>query len=337
MMLLPDRLCLASIFTVFFLARTGDGRLGDECWSDVMCNSIAGVCVDDRCECRPPKIPNQSNTDCVVAVDGICQTTTDKCYDPNQSCARTSPTYWDPTVCICNGNFTQKEPGELCRIKMGKKCDGVETPCVDGSCIEGTCQCPTGLVSSPTANNCALPFGATCDPARPNCVDPNAYCNADEKTCECKPEIYQPSENEDGITYCKAALGAVCENDDKCAVLNSSCEMLNVLNKTCTCIEGFVPSEDRLSCLPVTNSWRGTCQEDLQCSAMFGRFGICKNRVCSCANGYAYVEEDFGCVPDHVAVSGRTAGHGIKLLATTLLPYLPDEAKIAVEQILDVI
>ncbi|XP_046489615.1 multiple epidermal growth factor-like domains protein 10 [Neodiprion pinetum] len=322
------------VFCIIFAAKTSDANLWDECWSNWMCNSWQLECVNFQCACISPYVPSMDNAKCVIGIDGVCERYQDECYDPNAHCNQTNSWIGTGSWCACKEGFTQDPETRLCAKNIGEECEADGTSCIEGSCVDGTCQCPAGLSPSQFGDSCGVAVGGTCTDDHPTCADPYAECQGSGSLCECKEGHQAVVREEDGMTVCRTALGGACQNASECAAFDTSCELLRQGISACTCIVSYVPSEDRSACLPVVNHWASACQEDLQCTAMFGRYSTCSNNICDCQIGYIYSAADFGCVAIH-GVAPRSHSESVKLLATTLLPYLPTEAKIAVHEILD--
>lgn len=84
----------------------------------------------------------------------------------------------------------------------------------------------------------------------------------------------------------RSDLNITCSTHEYCQdyLENSKCEI-----GFCRCPESWVLSSDRTKCLKISARHGSPCQENIQCSEILSRGGICHEYKCKCKTGYHYL------------------------------------------------
>jgi hypothetical protein len=190
----------------------------------------------------------------------------------------------------CSGGFCNC--GNLYGVCETER-DALGSKCVNsGDCrssnlqcsLKGECVCRGGLVASKDGTTClqtVAKIGDSCDETT-QCASrfPSAVCL--DNRCACPNK----SDGCDKI----ADLGEECVRDEECALTNSS----SCIDFKCSCVETHVAIN--LRCLRVAHDIGDGCEDDIQCTSVFGSGSVCARGGCQCKRFFRYDAEGRTCI-----------------------------------------
>lgn len=221
-----------------------------------------GLCVSpDVCQCTPPLyLDSISNNSCIKpnchpsCVNSICVNTNNCSCDIN---------YMPYNNTHCVPNCLPKYEVDLVTLTCKPICD---TPCGNGTCIDGKCDCNDGYEFK---NNTCEP---KCDPECENadCVQPNI--------CSCYKDYIATEDKTKCKAFCENCDNGRCDEPNYCKCNEGYLKVNNTCVPFCkdNCINGYISSPDECSCYEEYNMNNSEiCMKVVDCNENISAFKNC--------------------------------------------------------------